>query len=96
MARAVRQFEKEVSFRLETGVGYVTSNCMGRAVRQFEKEVSFRLRTRLENVTSNCIGRAVHQFLSLRTERKNFYTAISLLLRFEVALTSVQCLRGYE
>ena len=40
MGRAVRQFEKEVSFRLETGVGYVTSNCMGRAVRQFEKEVN--------------------------------------------------------
>ena len=35
--------KKEVSFRLETGVGYVTSNCMGRAVRQFEKEVSFKL-----------------------------------------------------
>ena len=43
MGRAVRQFEKEVSFRLETGVEYVTSNCMGRAVRQFEKEVSFKL-----------------------------------------------------
>ena len=42
MGRAVRQFEKEVSFRLETGVENVTSNCMGRAVRQFEKEVSFR------------------------------------------------------
>ena len=43
MGRAVRQFEKEVSFRLETEVGYVTSKCMGRAVRQFEKEVSFKL-----------------------------------------------------
>ena len=40
MGRAVRQLDKEVSFRLETGVGYVTSNCMGRAVRQFEKEVN--------------------------------------------------------
>ena len=29
--------KKEVSFRLGTGVEYVTSNCMGRAVRQFEK-----------------------------------------------------------
>ena len=65
MGRAVRQFEKEVSFklgagvecyielygtrrppvrkrevsfRLETGVGYVKSKCMGRAVRQFEKK----------------------------------------------------------
>ena len=28
MGRAVRQFEKEVSFSLWTGVGYVTSNCM--------------------------------------------------------------------
>ena len=37
--------KKEVSFRLETGVENVTSNCMGRAVRQFEKEVSFRLAT---------------------------------------------------
>ena len=45
MGRAVRQFEKEVSFRLETGVGYVTSNCMGCTVRQFKKEVSFKLGT---------------------------------------------------
>ena len=45
MGRAVRQFEKEVSFRLETGVGYVTLNCMGRAVRRFDKEVSFELGT---------------------------------------------------
>ena len=29
--------KKEVSFRLETGVENVTSNCMVRAVRQFEK-----------------------------------------------------------
>ena len=34
--------KKEVSFRLETGVENVTSNCMGRAVRQFDKEVSFK------------------------------------------------------
>ena len=45
MGRAVRQFEKEVSFKLGTEVENVTSNCMGRAVRQFEKEVSFRLAT---------------------------------------------------
>ena len=37
--------KKEVSFRLGTGVEYVTSNCMGRTVRQFEKEVSFKLGT---------------------------------------------------
>ena len=43
MGRAVRQFEKEVSFRLGTGVEYLTSNCIGSAVRQFEKEVSFTL-----------------------------------------------------
>ena len=43
MGRVVSQFDKEVSFRLETGVGYVTSICMGRAVRQFDKEVSFIL-----------------------------------------------------
>ena len=42
MGRAVRQFEKEPSLRLGTGVEYVAWNCMGRAVRQFEKEVSFR------------------------------------------------------
>ena len=42
MGRAVRQFEKEVSFKLGTGVENVTSNCMGRAVRQFDKEVSFK------------------------------------------------------
>ena len=43
MGRAVRQFEKRSSFKPETELGYVTSNCMGRAVRQlqFEKEVSF-------------------------------------------------------
>ena len=35
--------KKEVSFRLETGVGNVTSNCMRLAVRQFDKEVSFSL-----------------------------------------------------
>ena len=34
---------KKVSFRLETGVGYVTSNCMGRVVRPSEKEISFKL-----------------------------------------------------
>ena len=43
MGRAVRQFDKEVSFRQETGVGYVTQNCMGQAVRQIDKEVSFSL-----------------------------------------------------
>ena len=43
MGRAVRQFEKEVSFKLGTGVENVTSNCMGRAVRQFDKKVSFKL-----------------------------------------------------
>ena len=60
MGRAVRQFDKEVSFtRLETGVGYVTPSCMGRAVRQFDKEVSFKLGKGVENVTSNCMGRAV-------------------------------------
>ena len=62
MGRAVRQFEKEVSFRLGTGVEYVTSNCMGRAVRQFEREVSFKLGKRIENVKSNCMGRAIRQF----------------------------------
>ena len=43
MGRAVRQFEKKVSFNLETGVENVTSKSIGRAVRQFEKEVSFKL-----------------------------------------------------
>ena len=45
MGRAVRQFKKEVSFKLGKGVEYVTSNCMGCTVRQFEKEVNFRLAT---------------------------------------------------
>ena len=35
--------KREVSFRLETGGGYVTPICMGCAVRQFDKEVSFIL-----------------------------------------------------
>ena len=54
--------KKEVSFKPETELGYVTSNCTGRAVRQFEKQVSFRLGTGVEYVTSNCMGRAVRQF----------------------------------
>ena len=54
--------KKQVSFRLESGVENVTSNCMGRAVRQFEKEVSFKLETGVENVTSNCMRCAVRQF----------------------------------
>ena len=62
MGRADRQFKREVSFRLETGVGYVTSNCVGSAVRQFDKEVSFRLETGVGYVTPNCMGRAVRQF----------------------------------
>ena len=53
---------KEVSFRLGTGVEYVSSNCMGRSVRQFEKEVSFILETGVGYVTSNCMGRAVRHF----------------------------------
>ena len=55
-------WQKEVSFKPETELGYVTSNCMGRAVRQFEKEVSFKLGKEVENVASNCMGRAVRQF----------------------------------
>ena len=35
--------KKEVSFKPETELGYVTSNCMGRSVPQFDKEVSFKL-----------------------------------------------------
>ena len=54
--------KKEVSFKPETELGYVTSNCMGRVVRQFEKEVSFRLATGVENASCNCMGRAVRQF----------------------------------
>ena len=54
MGRAVRQFEKEVSFKLEKEVENVTLNCMGRAVHQFEKEVNiFKLGKGVENVTSN-------------------------------------------
>ena len=30
--------KKEVSFKPETELGYITSNCMGHAVRQFEKD----------------------------------------------------------
>ena len=58
MGRAVRQFEKEVSFKLGKGVENVTSNCMGRTVCQFEKEVSFKLGKEVENVMRH----AVHQF----------------------------------
>ena len=65
MGRAVRQFEKEVSFRQETGVGYVTSNSMGCAVRQFEKEVSFKLGTGVEK-----LHRSVWDAPSARTIKK--------------------------
>ena len=54
--------KKEVSFKPETELGYVTSNCIGRAVHQFEKEVSLRVGTGVENVTSNCMGSAVRPF----------------------------------
>ena len=47
--------KKEIGFRLETGVGYVTPNCTGRAFCQFEKEVSFLKGDGVENVTSNCL-----------------------------------------
>ena len=50
MGRAVRQFDKEVRFSLQTGVGYVTSHCMGCVVRQFEKEARLRLGTGVEYV----------------------------------------------
>ena len=45
MGRAVRSSKKEVSFKLGTGVEYITSSSMGRAVCQFEKEFRFRLGT---------------------------------------------------
>ena len=35
--------KKEVSFKPETELGYVTSNCMGHSARQFNKEVSLKL-----------------------------------------------------
>ena len=54
--------KQEVSFKPETELGYVASNCMGRAVRQFEKEASLRLGTGVEYATWNCMGRAVRQF----------------------------------
>ena len=62
MGRTVRQFEKEVSFKLGTGLENVTWNCMGRAVRQFDKEDSFRLETGVGYVTPNFMRRAVRQF----------------------------------
>ena len=43
MGRAVRQFEKEDSFKLGIEVENVTSNCMGHAVCQLETEASFKL-----------------------------------------------------
>ena len=54
--------KKEVSFKPETELRYVTPNCMGRAVRQFDKQVSFKLGKGGRNVTSICMGRAVRQF----------------------------------
>ena len=54
--------KKEVSFKPETELGYVTLNCMGRAVRQFEKEASLRLGTGVEYDAWNCMGSAIRQF----------------------------------
>ena len=54
--------KKEVSFKPETELGYVASNCMGHAVRQFEKEACLRLGTGVEYVAWNCMGSAVRQF----------------------------------
>ena len=54
--------KKEGSFKPETELEYVTSNCMGYAVRQFEKEASLRLGTGVEYVAWNCMGSAVRQF----------------------------------
>ena len=65
MGRAVRQYDKEVSFRQETGVGYATSNCMRCADRQFEKEVSFKLGTGVEK-----LHRSVWDTPSARTIKK--------------------------
>ena len=58
MGRAVRLFEKEVSFKLGKGVENDTSNCMRRAVPHLDKEGSFRLETGVGNVTLDCMGRA--------------------------------------
>ena len=54
--------KKEVSFKPERELGYVTSNCLRHAVGHFEKEVSLRLGTRVGYVTPNCIGCAARQF----------------------------------
>ena len=54
--------KKKLVSKLGTGVGYVTSNCMGRAVRQFEKKVGFKLGIGVGNVTWTRMGRAVWQY----------------------------------
>ena len=76
MGPAVSQFEKEVSFSLGYGVGYVTPYCMGRTVCKFEKKVSFRVETGVGYVTSNCTARAVRQFekeVSSDKEREKYF-----------------------
>ena len=80
MGRAVRQFEKEVSLELGTGVEYVAWNCMGHAVRQFEKKKLVKSETELGYVTSNCMGRSVPQFdkeVSFKLGEANLYNRIN-------------------
>ena len=50
--------KKEVSFKPETELEYVTSNCMEGAVRQFEKEASLRLGTGVEYVAYGTVWEA--------------------------------------
>ena len=77
MGRAVRQFEKEVGFKLGTEVGYITQNCMGRTVRQFEKEVSFTLKTGEEYILHRTVWNSpcasLKKKLVLNQEREKYF-----------------------
>ena len=80
MGRAVRQFDKEASLGLGTGVEYVAWNRMGHAVHQFEKKKLVKPETELGYVTSNCMRRSVRQFdkeVSFKLGKANLYNRIN-------------------
>ena len=56
MGRAVRQFEKEISFRLGTGVKNISHRTVWDAPSASSKK---KLGREVGYVTSNCVGRAV-------------------------------------
>ena len=62
MGRAIRQFDKEVSFKLGQGVEILHQTVWDAPSASSKKEGSFKPETVSGYVTSNCMGHAVRQF----------------------------------